>query len=510
MPRAAARFRKYAILTHRWMGIAFCALFAMWFASGMVLMYWDYPGVAPADRLARAAPLHAAQIRFSPEEAFAALGPSEPPDEVRIATLAGRPIYRFRWGQDQSVVYADTGELQPEFSPALALATAAAWAGQPAAAARFEGILTEPDQWTVSGEFRALRPLFKYSWPDGVEVYVSRPTGEVVQATTRGARVGAWFGAIPHWLYFTPLRRHGELWSRVVIWASGIGTAMSLFGLLVGVLMFSPAKRYHFPEGSSRIPYAGQKRWHTMLGLIFGLVTCSWIFSGMLSMDPFGWESSGQAFRLNRALRGGALRPEAFAAKHPSQVLEQVKDLQVKELVLTTFGGVPAYLAAETPRRSRIVPLTGSPAQEFNPDQAIQLLADAVQPYGLAEVRVVREYESYYLDRHQERPLPVLFVRLRDPDNSMYYVDLKTARIVAGYVTQSRWNRWLYHGLHSMDLPWLYRHRPAWDIIVLALMLGGTALSVTALVIGWRRLRRKLRMRTARARLNQSRRALKV
>jgi hypothetical protein len=31
-------------------------------------------------------------------------------------------------------------------------------------------------------------------------------------------------------------------------------------------------------------------------------------------------------------------------------------------------------------------------------------------------------------------------------------------------------------------------------------MAGGTALSVTALVIGWRRLRRKLRMRTAQAR----------
>jgi len=73
---------------------------------------------------------------------------------------------------------------------------------------------------------------------------------------------------------------------------------------------------------------------------------------------------------------------------------------------------------------------------------------------------------------------------------------------VEGYVTRSRWNRWLYHGLHSMDLPWLYRHRPAWDLMVLTLMLGGTALSVTAMVIAWRRLRRKLRMRAARARLN--------
>jgi hypothetical protein len=97
------------------------------------------------------------------------------------------------------------------------------------------------------------------------------------------------------------------------------------------------------------------------------------------------------------------------------------------------------------------------------------------------------------VDRHHDRPLPVLAVRLNDPERSLYYVDLKTARIVASYGNLSRWNRWLYHGLHSFDLPWLYRHRPAWDLVVLALMAGGTSLSVTSLVIGWRRLRHKLR-----------------
>jgi hypothetical protein len=104
----------------------------------------------------------------------------------------------------------------------------------------------------------------------------------------------------------------------------------------------------------------------------------------------------------------------------------------------------------------------------------------------------VERYESYYVDRHGDRPLPVLAVRLDDPAASLYYIDLRTARIAASYVTPTRWNRWLYHGLHSFDLPWLYRHRPSWDVVVLALMLGGTALSVTSLVIAWRRLRYKV------------------
>jgi hypothetical protein len=47
-------------------------------------------------------------------------------------------------------------------------------------------------------------------------------------------------------------------------------------------------------------------------------------------------------------------------------------------------------------------------------------------------------------------------------------------------------SRWLYHGLHSLDAPWLYTHRPAWDIVVITFMLGGTALGVTSLILAWR------------------------
>jgi hypothetical protein len=104
----------------------------------------------------------------------------------------------------------------------------------------------------------------------------------------------------------------------------------------------------------------------------------------------------------------------------------------------------------------------------------------------------VTEYEAYYLDRAGRRPLPALFIQLDDAPRSMYYIDPKTARIVSGYGARSRWNRWLYHGLHSIDLPWLYRRRPAWDILVLALMLGGAALSITSVVLDAQFLRRKV------------------
>ena len=203
----------------------------------------------------------------------------------------------------------------------------------------------------------------------------------------------------------------------------------------------------------------------------------------------------------------------AFAAKHPREaVAEAGSDLQVKQLELTSFAGEPVYLARETPQHSRIIsvpgpvsgPVPGSAsgpvpdkaAAEFDRDRILDVVTEASQPGGLAEVRLVTEYEAYYLDRHNQLPLPVLFVRLKDSENTMVYIDPRTARVINSYGSRSRWTRWLYHGLHSIDLPWLYKHRPAWDIVVLVLMLGGTSLCVTAVIIGFQLLRRKLGVRS--------------
>jgi hypothetical protein len=495
MRQAAVHLRKFAIFIHRWLGLAFCLLFALWFVSGIVMMYWDYPGISPKDRLSKAQALTPEAIHVSAEAAYAALEWSKPPDQVSLAMLDGSAVYRFRSGRSQALVYADSGEVFRWLPQAGAVRIAAAWAGESADTARFQGALFEPDQWTLGGQLVPLRPLLKFAWPDGQEVYVSAVTGEVVQHTTRDSRVAAYFGAIPHWLYFTPLRKNGRLWTKVVSWSSGIGTVASLLGLMVGISLYSPSKRFRYAGKPTSLPYRGQKRWHLILGLIFGLVTCTWVFSGLLSMDPFEGlsDSNDGAFRVSRALRGGRLRLASFAGKSPSEVLRQVApEIKVKELEFTVFGGESYYLARESPTLSRIVPMRGDSIQQFDRARILELVAKASQPAAYAETRVVSEYEAYYLDRHQQHPLPALFVRLNDAGGSMFYIDPKTARLVEAYGSRSRWNRWLYHGLHSWDLPWLYRNRPAWDIFVLVLLLGGTSLCVTSVVLAFQLLRRNL------------------
>ena len=106
-----------------------------------------------------------------------------------------------------------------------------------------------------------------------------------------------------------------------------------------------------------------------------------------------------------------------------------------------------------------------------------------------AEISTIDRYDAYYRDRRRERPLPVVLAQLGDADRTRYYIDPRSARVVATYSSRHWVTRWLYHGLHSLDFPWLYDRRPLWDVVVIAFMLGGTALSVTSVILAWRVLR---------------------
>ncbi len=486
--------KRSAIFVHRWLGVALCLVFLLWFPSGIGMMYWDFPSVTAANRLERSPALNRSHVLLSPGEAYATLGDLQAPAQIRLNTFDGRPVYRFQTGQGEHIVYADTGEEQLLVSDEMIQRVASAWTGQPVDTATVEAV-EYVDQWTVGGALRTLRPLWKYSWPNGEQVYIAGDAGEVVQYTTTASRLGAYLGPIPHWLYFTPLRKHPPAWSRVVIWASGLGTLAAILGVTVGIWMYSPAKRYRNADVATSIPYRGQKRWHTVLGLIFGVATATWAFSGMLSMDPFPVRTGGPVGSrdggIPEALRGD-MRMEDFAAKHPREVLARLENLDVKELEFTTFAGEAAYLARLASGGTRIIPVVGESDFEFDRRRIIDVITQAAGPGGLSEVRMIEQYDMYYLDRRRQRPLPVILARLNDAERTRYYIDPKTARVVGAYSSRHWVNRWAYHALHSLDFPWLYNHRPAWDLVVIAFMVGGTALCVTSLILAWRVLGRKL------------------
>jgi hypothetical protein len=459
------------------------------------MMYFPFPSVTAQDRLERSPSLVASRVSVSPLEAAKRLGVF--PEQLQIETFDGRPAYRVGSGRGGGgpVLYADSGEEQGEVSMEMVARIASAWTGQPASAATVTEVV-DVDQWTLQTRLGALAPVWKYAWPNGEQVYVSQSSGEVVQYTTRLSRIGAYLGPIPHWFYFTPLRKHGPEWSRVVIWTSGIGTIGAIIGIVIGVWLYSPRKKYQRAGEPTAIPYRGQKRWHTVFGLAFGIATATYAFSGMLSMDPFpSWndrpaagQRGGQA-NIGRALRG-VVAPDGYDAKHPSQALEQLADLDVRALELTSFDGEAFYLARLAGGGTRLVPMNGEPRVAFDHDDIVKVVSEATN--GRVTVRVIDQYDRYYLDRTRRLPLPVILAQLTTGRETRYYIDAHTASVLRAYDSRSWVNRWLYAGLHSLDFPWLYNYRPLWDIVVISLMLGGTALSVTALVLAWRVIARKL------------------
>lgn len=166
--------------------------------------------------------------------------------------------------------------------------------------------------------------------------------------------------------------------------------------------------------------------------------------------------------------------------------------LKARQVEFTTFAGEPAYIVTETTGHSRVVPVHGQPTDEFDRLRLVDVVTKASPANSVAEALFLNQYDTYYIDREHDLPLPVLRVRLNDAQHTRFYIDPKTARIVGEYSSGSWVERWLYHGLHSINLPWLYNHRPSWDILVLILMCGGVLLSVTAVIIGVQLLWRKV------------------
>jgi hypothetical protein len=213
---------------HRWWGVAFCLLFAMWFASGIVMHFVPFPARSEAGRVGGSAVGGDREIHSEQ-------------GALRIAAAHARSL-----GLDPS---------------------------------RTTVTLIDDDQWTVAGDFDSDRPLYRIAVNDvaGTEIYVSSTKGDVVLFTTRSMRLANYFGSIAHWIYPTVLRRHGKAWSALMWWLSLVATFGASIGVIIGIVRLGAATVYR-----------GLLRAHHTFGLIFAPFILSWIFSGFLSVDD-GW-----------------------------------------------------------------------------------------------------------------------------------------------------------------------------------------------------------------------------
>src|SRR5688572_15955060 len=278
------------MVVHRYLGLAFCLIFVIWFASGIVMVYKRMPEYSAEERLARLPALNPAAIRLTPAEALEAAILSEAPARVTLTSIQSRPAYRFVVGGIPVTVRADDGSFFEGVDRDGALAVAAAAFPESRGTAQYLAGLEAPDQWTINNRFSTSGVLHKVGLGDeaGTQVYISEATGEIVQKTDRSSRFWGYAGPVMHWFYFTPLRAgQAPLWNNLIVYGSLVGCVLCVLGLVIGVYRFSAARR--FKRGTSATPYVGWLQWHHYAGLLFGVVTLTWTFSGLLTMTPFNW-----------------------------------------------------------------------------------------------------------------------------------------------------------------------------------------------------------------------------
>ncbi|MET0271327.1 MAG: hypothetical protein ABW173_12955 [Sphingomonas sp.] len=487
MPPSSARLwkpvKRLIHRLHRWTGIALCLLFSVWFVSGVVMMYVPFPSFRAEERVATAAPIDWTRVRVGPGEALARLGGGVFPEEMRLAMTGGEPVYRITGDGGREAVSARTGARAGPVDAAAAMRIAAVHAHAGAASAT----LIDHDQWVVTRAFARMAPFWRVRIDDaaGADIYVTRAAGEIVQNTDRRERFWNWLGAVPHWFYFSALRTHQEPWRQTVIWASGVGLAGAILGLWIGILRLRVQRRY---KSGSVTPYRGWMKWHHLAGLVGGAVLITWVFSGWLSMRPFGGFGDGDADAIARRY-AGATRPR-FAATGVAGMARSAAG--AVELRFLFIGGRPVILAVRAD--GGMTALDGATAAPMRPDRtAILRLAERAVPAGrLADVRLLTRHDRYWYatgdPRQDARPLPVLRLTFDDPARSWLYVDPDTGRLLAQSSDGRRTYRWLFSALHSFDPPALLAARPLRDGLMIALSLAGLLISVSGVVIGWRRL----------------------
>jgi len=497
--------RKWLILSHRYAGIVLSLFVVIWFATGITMMYvGGMPRLTPELRLDKLPNLDLARVRLTPSEAAEAGLVGDQPGRTVLLSIMGRPAYRFG-SAEPTTVFADSGEVMEGATLAQARTIASRFAGVTEDQVEHVATLTKVDQWTLV-QSRQL-PLHKFRVDDerGTELYVSPRTGEVTMATTRRARGLAWISTIPHFFYFAALRENQPVWYQFVVWTSGLVCALAVLGLVLGVLQ------------SVRQKYAGAMRWHYVTGLVFGVFTVTWAFSGLLSMEPFEWTNSRPLEVRRDVFTGGPVELGQYAAMRPAEWDHIVDGRGIKEIELARIQDEHYYMvrlahdpeADKRPERlHQPYYITGraepdrllvrantlqARREPFSPDSLVARLRGAAPDVPIVEQQLLTEYDSYYYSRQHLTPLPVLRVKFADPGETWFYIDPSNSTILSQVTRLSRIERWLYNGLHSLDFPFWYDMRPAWDIVMIVLLAGGLMSSSIGLALGFSRVARSVR-----------------
>lgn len=467
---------KTIILLHRWLGIAFALLFAMWFATGMVMHFVPFPSLTETERFVGLSIIDGTSVAIGPAEAVKASGIASAL-RVRLIQRSDGPVYIVSGSDITKAVRAADGASAAIASTDSARAAADLYARNAGIAdAHVTSVdLADYDQWSVPNGFDRYRPLYRVPLNDavGTELYVASNTGEIVLKTTQYERIWNFAGSVVHWIYPTVLRRDWALWDRVVWNGSLLAIIVALLGALLGVI------RLRRRQGRLRTPYHGWHAWHHILGLVVTFFVLTWIVSGWLSMDHGRLFSRGQLTPAEAAVATAS--PDWAALPPPEPPLST----EAREIEWFAFDG--QFYRRDRIAQDRQLLFGGTvprdPSGLLRPD-AIEAMAVRLGA-GCGAPQIVAANDAYAIISS----LPGAPVERVVCGDVWFDVDSASGAVLQRLDTSRRAYRWVYTALHTLDFPILLRHPELRTALVLGLCSLGFVFSVTGIVIGWRRLR---------------------
>jgi uncharacterized iron-regulated membrane protein len=469
------------ILLHRWLGVSFFLLFAMWFSTGIVMHFVPFPALTEAERIDGLTPLDPSQGPYDPAAAVNASGVKDA-TRVRLLRRSDGPVYVVTGRSGVSAVRADdlTNAAIKSASSALMIAEAAArQRGRNTSQAALVDFANY-DQWTVPNGFDRHRPLYRIALNDnaGTELYVSSVTGEVVLDTTRRERAWNYVGSVTHWIYPTLLRRSHGAWDATVWSLSLVALIAAISGGILGILRVKIA-RWRIVS-----PYSGWQKWHHVLGLGCMTFVLTWIFSGWLSMDHGRLFSTGRLSAAETAAIAGTPAWERMSAHGAQSISAHAREVEWFVLDRKFYRRDRTGLDAQ-----RLVSLdsgvnSSSPQREFlDPGEIIAFVERVAS--GCNVPVIVHADDNYAI----AAPMPNAPVYRSVCGGVWFHIDGASGAILERLDPSRRAYRWFYSALHTMDFPILSARPTLRSALVVILCGFGLVFSLTGVVIGWRRLR---------------------
>ncbi len=463
---------------HRWSGVAFGLLFAIWFGSGLVMVFVPFPSLVDRDRLAGAEPLVLSRLAIDPASALAAAGGGE---ALRLVSITGHPYYVATRDASLSVIDGQTGAAAKPIDAVRAEAIAAGFGG-----ARVRSV-TGPldyDQWVVHNKFDPWRPFYRLALDDaeGTVLYVSARSGEVVQRTRATERRWNWLGSVPHWLYFTALRQSFTAWDRTVWWLALAALASATVGTFLGIYRTYQRVALKRPGWS---PFRGWLRWHHGLGLAAALFVLMWIFSGWLSMDHGRLFSRGVPDAQSMAVYAG--RPlQAALGGIPLTALSDLSGST--EIVFNAVGGHPVAVGRSA-SGSRVKVLDEPVSSGLAETLPTELIASAAaRAWALAADRQPLSPNDMLYRATDAIPANALRVELAHPKGAALYIDAETGRPLVLLDSSRKAYAWAYLALHTTKFPGLVERPILRRCLQIVPLLLGLAFTLTGVVLGAKRL----------------------